>query len=155
MSYSYKDGEKTTKQKEVTLQPGANEINIPMEIGNPHLWMPNGWGEPALYDFEAQVKVDGKVIASKQERIGLRNIRVVKEKDAQGESFYFEVNGKPMSAKGANFIPDDALLPNVTPERYHRLFKDVKEANMNMLRVWGAVCMRMMLFIRKPMNTVS
>ncbi len=137
VSYSYKDGEKTTKQKEVTLQPGANEINIPMEIGNPHLWMPNGWGEPALYDFEAQVKVDGKVIASKQERIGLRNIRVVKEKDAQGESFYFEVNGKPMFAKGANFIPDDALLPNVTPERYHRLFKDVKEANMNMLRVWG------------------
>ena len=47
VSYSYKDGEKTTKQKEVTLQPGANEINIPMEIGNPHLWMPNGWGEPA------------------------------------------------------------------------------------------------------------
>ena len=70
VSYSYKDGEKTTKQKEVTLQPGANEINIPIEIANPHLWMPNGWGEPALYDFEAQVKVDGKVIASKQERLG-------------------------------------------------------------------------------------
>lgn len=155
VSYSYKDGEKTTKQKEVTLQPGANEINIPMEIGNPHLWMPNGWGEPALYDFEVQVKVDGKVIASKQERIGLRNIRVVKEKDAQGESFYFEVNGKPMFAKGANFIPDDALLPNVTPERYHRLFKDVKEANMNMLRVWGGGVYEDDAFIRKPMNTVS
>lgn len=95
----------------MTLQPGANEINIPMEIGNPHLWMPNGWGEPALYDFEAQVKVDGKVIASKQERIGLRNIRVVKEKDAQGESFYFEVNGKPMFAKERTLFPMTLCCP--------------------------------------------
>ena len=74
---------------------------------------------------------------------------------SQGESFYFEVNGKPMFAKGANFIPDDALLPNVTPERYHRLFKDVKEANMSMRSCMGGGVYEMMLFIRKPMNTVS
>ena len=42
-----------------------------------------------------------------------------------------------MFAKGANFIPDDALLPNITEERYRQLFKDVKDANMNMIRVWG------------------
>lgn len=94
-------------------------------------------GEPALYDFEAVIKVDGKVIASQKERIGLRTIKVVKEKDDQGESFYFVVNGEPMFAKGANFIPDDALLPNITEERYRQLFKDVKDANMNMIRVWG------------------
>ena len=57
--------------------------------------------------------------------------------DEHGKSFYFVVNGKPMFAKGANFIPDDAMLPNVTPERYKRIFEDVKAANMNMLRVWG------------------
>ena len=61
----------------------------------------------------------------------------MKEKDDQGESFYFVVNGEPMFAKGANFIPDDALLPNITEERYRQLFKDVKDANMNMIRVWG------------------
>ena len=62
---------------------------------------------------------------------------MAQEKDDQGESFYFVVNGEPMFAKGANFIPDDALLPNITEERYRQLFKDVKDANMNMIRVWG------------------
>lgn len=137
VTYSYKDGEKVTVKKEMSLLPGVNDITLPVEIKNPHLWMPNGWGEPALYDFEAQVKVDGKTIASKKERIGLRTMRVVMEKDDKGTSFYFEVNGHPMFAKGANFIPHDALLPNVTAERYRELFADVKDANMNMIRVWG------------------
>ena len=124
-------------KQQVKLQPGINHITLPSEVTNPVRWMPNGWGEPALYDFEAVIKVDGKVIASQKERIGLRTIKVVKEKDDQGESFYFIVNGEPMFAKGANFIPDDALLPNITEERYRQLFKDVKDANMNMIRVWG------------------
>ena len=62
---------------------------------------------------------------------------MVNEKDKDGESFYFEVNGIPMFAKGANYIPQDALLPNVTTERYQTLFRDMKEANMNMVRIWG------------------
>lgn len=106
-------------------------------IDNPHLWMPNGWGEPSLYKFTASVSVDGVEVASQERQVGLRSIRVVMEDDEHGKSFYFEVNGYPMFAKGANFIPDDALLPNVTTERYKRIFEDVKAANMNMLRVWG------------------
>ena len=62
---------------------------------------------------------------------------MVNEKDKEGESFYFEVNGIPMFAKGANYIPDDALLPCITTERYKTLFRDMKEANMNMVRIWG------------------
>ncbi len=99
--------------------------------------MPNGWGKPALYDFSAQVVFDGKVVAEQSHRIGLRTVRLVNEKDADGESFYFEVNGIPMFAKGANYIPQDALLPSVTTERYQTLFRDIKEANMNVVRIWG------------------
>ena len=137
LTYSYKNGEKVTEKSEMALQPGTNKLNWPVEIKNPHLWMPNGWGEPALYDFEITVNVDGKVIASEKKRIGLRTIKVVMEDDKDGKSFYFVVNGQPMFAKGANFIPDDALLPNVTTERYYQLMKDVKDANHNMIRVWG------------------
>lgn len=47
-----------------------------------------------------------------------------------------------MFAKGANYIPDDALLPNITTERYRTLFQDMKEANMNMVRIWGGELMK-------------
>ena len=137
LTYSYKDGAKVTEQKVVTLQPGCNKVSMPVEIANPHLWMPNGWGEAALYDFEMTVKVDGKAVASEKKRVGLRTIKVVMEDDKDGKSFYFEVNGQPMFAKGSNLIPDDALLPNVTKERYYQLVKDAKDANHNMIRVWG------------------
>ena len=136
LTYSYK-GNKVTERTSMTLQPGMNKLNWPIEITNPHLWMPNGWGEAALYDFEIAVKVDDKVVATEKKRVGLRTIKVVMEDDKDGKSFYFVVNGQPMFAKGANFIPDDALLPNVTTERYYQLMKDVKDANHNMIRVWG------------------
>lgn len=137
ISRSFENGEESVVSQPVTLQPGINRLCIPTEVVSPHRWMPNGWGKPSLYDFSAQVVADGKVVAEQSRRIGLRTIRVVNEKDADGESFYFEVNGIPMFAKGANYIPQDAMLPSVTDERYRTLFRDIKEANMNMVRVWG------------------
>ena len=137
VSYSYKEGEKVSQSKKVTLQPGKNEVSLPMAVKNPHLWMPNGWGEAALYDFETTVKVGSQEVASDKKRVGLRSVKVVMEDDEHGKSFFFEVNGKPLFAKGANFIPDDALLPRVDSTRYERLMEDVRLANHNMIRVWG------------------
>ena len=137
VSYSYKEGAKVAETKKVTLQPGQNQLSLPMEIENPHLWMPNGWGEAALYDFKTVVKVDNQEVASNEKRVGLRSVKVVMEDDEHGKSFFFEVNGKPLFAKGANFIPDDALLPRVDAARYERLMEDVRLANHNMIRVWG------------------
>lgn len=128
--------EKRARQ-EVILKKGINRVSLPLEILSPRRWMPNGWGEPVLYRFTARVIAGGDTLADCQRRIGLRTVRVVKERDEAGETFYFEVNGIPMFAKGANYIPGDILLPAMTTERYHALFQDIKDANMNMIRVWG------------------
>ncbi len=137
VDYHYSDSDTKEIKKQIELRPGANTVSLPVSIENPHLWMPNGLGEPSLYKFTASLSVDGVEIAKQERNVGLRTVRVVMDDDEHGKSFYFVVNGKPMFAKGANFIPDDALLPNVTQERYKRIFEDVKAANMNMLRVWG------------------
>lgn len=137
VDYHYSDSDTKEIKKQIELRPGANTVSLPVSIERPHLWMPNGWGEPSLYKFTASLSVDGVEIAKQERNVGLRTVRVVMDDDEYGKSFYFVVNGKPMFAKGANFIPDDALLPNVTQERYKRIFEDVKAANMNMLRVWG------------------
>lgn len=137
VDYHYSDSDTKEIRKHIELRPGANTVSLPVSIENPHLWMPNGWGEPSLYKFTASLSVDGVEIAKQERNVGLRTVRVVMDDDEHGKSFYFVVNSKPMFAKGANFIPDDALLPNVTQERYKRIFEDVKAANMNMLRVWG------------------
>lgn len=134
---SLKGVEKMKESRNLTLRPGQNIFQIPLHISNPVRWMPNGWGEPTLYDFVSEVVCNGKVVAEKHHKIGLRTLRLVNEKDKDGESFYFEVNGVSMFAKGSNYIPQDAMLPSVTSERYHTLFRDIKDANMNIIRVWG------------------
>lgn len=130
------------KVKSVTqplqLEPGENSVKATMIIEHPELWMPLGWGKPTLYDFQAEVRLaDGTVVAEKTVRTGLRSLRVVHEEDKDGKSFYIEVNGRPMFAKGANYIPNDIILTNVKKEDYDRLFQDIVSANMNMIRVWG------------------
>lgn len=126
-----------TEEKNVEIQPGKNCFSIPISIDNPIRWMPHGWGDPVLYTMHISLKQKDEILAEKSQRIGFRTIRLVNEKDAWGESFYFEVNGIPMYAKGANYIPSDAILPHVATERYTELFQNITAANMNMIRVWG------------------
>ncbi|MET3538612.1 beta-mannosidase [Chryseobacterium limigenitum] len=119
------------------FKKGKNTIQIPYTINNPKLWQPNGWGDPNLYDIKISLQKDSKIIDDKTERIGLRTIELIQEKDAKGKSFYFKVNGNPMYAKGANWIPADSFSPRITKEKYQKLIKDSKESNMNMIRIWG------------------
>ena len=86
-------------------------------IENPQLWWPNGYGDQPLYGVKVELCRDGKVLDVWEKRIGLRTMRVVREKDKWGESFCHEVNGVRIFAMGADYIPEDNILPRVTPER--------------------------------------
>ena len=121
----------------VSLKKGNNKIEFPYEIENPKLWQPNGWGNANLYDFEIGLAKNQEYIQTKNLKIGLRTIELIQNKDEKGKSFYFKVNGNPMYAKGTNWIPSDSFTPRITKEKYQKLIKDCKDANMNMIRVWG------------------
>lgn len=125
------------KSQNIVLKSGLNEISVPYQIQNPKLWQPNGWGDPNLYPLKISLQKDSKTIAEKSERIGLRTVELIQEKDEKGKSFYFKVNGNAMYAKGTNWIPSDSFTPRIKKEKYQKLIKDCKEANMNIIRVWG------------------
>jgi len=118
---------------------GLGKHGISFNIQEPKLWWPNGLGEQPLYTITAELSASGKVIGVKSATIGLRTIKLVRKPDAKGsgESFFFEVNGRPVFAKGANYIPNDVFLTRVKPETYEFIVKSAADANMNMLRVWG------------------
>lgn len=67
----------------------------------------------------------------------VNNVKLVQEPDSIGTSFYFTVKGKPVFMKGANWIPADMFLPRITKSKYRDLLVAAKQANINMLRVWG------------------
>ncbi|WP_080904144.1 glycoside hydrolase family 2 protein, partial [Parabacteroides sp. Marseille-P3160] len=130
------DGVKETWKQTVPVKKGTNFIETNLTIRNPRLWWSNGLGEAHLYPFTATVTMNGQS-DSRMERIGLRDLKVIREKDAAGTSFYFRLNGVNVFAKGANYIPQDNFIPRVTPEKYEKTIFDAVNANMNMLRVWG------------------
>ncbi|GAA3782110.1 beta-mannosidase [Flavobacterium ginsengiterrae] len=66
-----------------------------------------------------------------------RKIELIQQPDSLGRSFYFKIDGKPVYMKGANYIPSDAFLSRVSKKDYEKIILSAKEANMNMLRVWG------------------
>jgi beta-mannosidase len=64
-------------------------------------------------------------------------VELVQKPDDKGSSFYFSIDGKPVYMKGANYIPSDAFVTRVTKNEYRKMLMMAKDANMNMLRVWG------------------
>lgn len=123
---------------DITLNEGSNNIDAQLVIASPQLWMPNGWGEQNLYDINITLENgEGNLLARHDLTYGIRNVEFVNAEDSIGRSFYFKVNGQPIFAKGANYIPQDIVLTNITKEDYERLFKNMANANMNMVRVWG------------------
>lgn len=131
------DSKKNWTIRNVSLKKGLNEFTLPFDVKNPKLWWCNGMGEPNLYGFNVVLSVNGNDTDEKQVVTGIRKIEVVREEDKDGRTFYFKLNGRPVFAKGANYIPCDNFLPRVTSEIYRHTVKDAADANMNMLRVWG------------------
>lgn len=120
----------------VKLAKGISTYSVNFKIDNPKLWWTNGLGDPNLYIISGKLAV-GKKKTLKSARIGIRTLELVREKDANGTSFYFKLNGVPVFMKGANYIPNDIFPARVTDEMYQKVIQTAKISNLNMLRVWG------------------
>ncbi|HKI45927.1 MAG TPA: glycoside hydrolase family 2 protein [Balneolales bacterium] len=114
----------------------GNSQQTKLTIKNPELWWPNGMGDQPLYEVDVQLRdSSGSVIDSRRERVGLREVEVHSPKD--GVAMHISVNGVPVFAKGANWIPADNIPTRVTPEILRSYMKDAADCNFNFIRLWG------------------
>ena len=117
----------------------AGVVQYTFEVNAPQLWFPHGYGAQPLYRVTASLKHNGAELDQREQRLGLRRLRLVQEpvQHESGTSFFFEVNNIPIFCGGANWIPADSFTPRITTERYRTQLQMAVDAHMVMLRVWG------------------
>lgn len=120
---------------EVDIQKGEQVVNIPFFFSNANRWQINGRGEQPMYELICRLEEDS--LNQVGCKTGFRTVEFLTKKDAIGSEFGFSINGKSVFVRGANMVPPDMFLPNVTDKDYEALVRKAKEAGMNMLRVWG------------------
>lgn len=111
----------------------ADHQTIRCEHRSRRIWWPIGYGSPDLLNFYVSSPCN-EITGS----FGLRTIQLDTDPDAIGREFVIKVNGKPIFAKGFNWIPDDCFLDRATQrERYRTRIQQAIDCGCNMLRVWG------------------
>ncbi|MFP4540290.1 MAG: beta-mannosidase [Opitutales bacterium] len=115
----------------------ATGTGLSIEVPDPQLWWPNGHGGQPLYTLAVEALADGEPVDRWSRRLGLRTIALDRTADGDGERFAFVVNGKPIFAKGANWIPAHSFVAGLTRADYARDLESAAEAHMTMIRVWG------------------
>ncbi|MCU1680894.1 MAG: beta-mannosidase [Amycolatopsis sp.] len=103
-------------------------------------WWTHDLGEPDLYVARLEARAEsGATIAETDLRIGVRTIELDRRSDETegGQRFTFVLNGVPLFARGANWVPPSMLIGSVTAADRESLVRLTRDARMTMLRVWG------------------
>jgi len=120
-----------------TLAPDETSAVIDVAVSDVNLWWPRGYGEQPLYPVTVTLSGDNGKLATWAGRVGFRSIQVDTAADERGSAFTFSVNGVPVFARGTNWIPDDIFPSRITRERYAERLGHARDANINLIRVWG------------------
>ena len=116
-----------------------NKVDRDFLIDNPMIWETadiSGGKKQPLYTVKlCLTKGKDNYVATK--RIGIRKLRLISDKLPDGSDFCFELNGRRIFAKGANWIPADAMPDRIDEEVFRYHLQAAVNAGFNMVRVWG------------------
>jgi beta-mannosidase len=121
------------QETQVTIPAGETTASARVEVPDPVLWWPHGYGDAHLYELSVELHSEDELLDTYTHRVGFRSVTV----DQTDGRFTFVVNGREVYVKGANWIPDDHLMTRITRERLERRVDQATDAHMNLLRIWG------------------
>jgi beta-mannosidase len=124
----------------LALARGQTSGSLLLTVQDVKRWWPRGHGGQPLYDLDVALHEQGRPdgpLDQWHRRLGFRTVRLVTDEDADGTSFIFVVNDRPVFVKGVNWIPDDAFPHRVDRQRYAARLGQAEEAGVNLVRVWG------------------
>lgn len=128
-----------------------------MDISDPALWYPAGYGEQPLYTLVAKTEC-----SSYRTTLGIRTVRIINHVDKPGSDYYARasraaesevagvrtcddnffgfkvvVNGIEIFCRGGNWVPCDPFPSEESDEKIRALVRSAKDMGANILRVWG------------------
>ena len=133
-------------------------MRINLEIEEPKLWYPNGYGEQNIYNM--QIKSGDRILYTAP--FGIRTVKIMELVDKEGtesynkcvelkktpfsehydkneefSGFILKINGVKILCKGANWVPCEPFARGNTDKKITKLLELAKDAGVNMIRVWG------------------
>ena len=127
-------------ESSLVLDGEGSNFTTYLTVKDPRLWWTHDLGEPALYGLRVELRQEDEVLVYNESRVGIRTLELDQspDPDEPGTRFFrFLLNGVPIFARGADWIPADSFVGAIEDERYETLISTAHDANMNMLRVWG------------------
>jgi beta-mannosidase len=121
------------------FESDETKFTFRFEVKNPELWYPNGHGEQPLYQLQIQILQAEIILDERLVYTGIRRLEYMRNVNSPEDSlpYTFVINHKKIYIKGVNMTPLDLMYGNVTTEHYEWLIYMMKQANVNMVRIWG------------------
>ncbi|MBU4212314.1 MAG: hypothetical protein KKD33_07005, partial [Verrucomicrobia bacterium] len=132
------------------LQAGKNYFHFGLQMMNPRLWWPNGYGAQNHYRLHVAVEDKTGISDERDTTFGFRKVCFIRNESAKKDALAYTcvINGKKVFLKGWNWVPADLMYGSVTLEKYRWLIRMMKESGANLVRVWGGGLIEKQLFYR-------
>ncbi len=132
------NSEVLVKKLNYELDRGMNTFTSEIQIENPALWYPWDRGKPHLYKCTIQLAHNNVILDEVEETFGIRKFQLLSQgRDPEFYPWIFEINGEREYIRGGNWVPSDLLFGRIDSTRYKKNIQLAREANLNLLRVWG------------------
>ena len=123
------EAETIVAERPVELESGASRTDLELHVPHPRLWWPWDQGSPDLYRLTVEISEGDRRLDSRTQTVGLRQVEL--------DGWTLRINGRRVYARGANWVPADILPGRVREKDYLALLSLARQANMNMIRIWG------------------